>query len=288
MSTNTVDTHGRGYGEWNSMSKMYGRAVTNRLTFPIVSELVEWVDNLVSLKDASVKALDNGCGTGALCSALKRHNPDIHVLATDYSPGMIDKVQALSQNNSWINFEARVLDARELNSIESNSITHVLSSFMICLAPDPNRIAGEMLRVLQPGGVLGLAVWGDPQFGYWEQPWIKACRELDPEHGPVNLMDLEWTYAENVERSLERVGFKNVKVRSTYQPWHWESVKPALEYFFDGQNPVIEKFHRSWTEKGWSIDDIKPIYKQKLEEAYGQNDGSLKGPVSVCLALAQK
>ena len=287
MSARTVDAHGKEYGQWDSMSTTY-RNTVGRLTTPIVSELVKWVHDIVPLDGPDVKAMDNGCGTGVICSALKRDYPDVPLLATDYSSGMIDIVGKTAKESGWTNFEARVQDARDLSSIDTESMTHVFTAFMICLAPDPDRIASEMHRVLQPDGVLGLAVWGEPNFSYWEVPWTKACRELDPAYEPPTLMHPEWTYAKNVEGGLTGAGFKGVEIRSKHQPWHWESVNSALEYFFDGHNPEVEKYHTSWTERGSSIDKIRPMYKRKLEEAFGRSDGSLEGPVSVCLAIARK
>ena len=287
MSTATLDAQGKEYGEWDSMSAMYENAVA-RLTGTIVSELVQWTNDVLSLSSSNTKAMDNGCGTGSLSSVIKDRCPSVPLLATDYSQGMIDKVQKAAEERGWSNFKARVQDARDLSSVECESLTHVFSSFMICLAPDPDQIAGEMLRVLQTGGILGLTVWGDPNFGYWEEAWTKACRELDPSYKPKSMMDPEWTYADNVERGLTRAGFKDVKIRSKHYPWRWESVKPALKYFFNGHNPKLEELHRSWTERGWRIDIIKPMYERKLVEAFGQTDGSLEGPVSVCLAIARK
>ena len=287
MPSQTVDAHGKEHGEWDSMSMTYQNTI-GRLTEPIVLELVRWATTIVPLDGPNVQAMDNGCGTGALCRAIKRDYPNVHLLATDYSSGMIEKVENIAKESGWISFEARVQDARDLSGVGSDSMTHIFSSFMICLAPDPDRIASEMRRALQVDGVLGLAVWGDPGFDYWEKPWTKACRELDPAYEPPILLHPEWTYAKMVEKELAKAGFKGVEVRSKLQPWRWDSTKPALEYFFDGRNPEVEKYHASWTERGGNIDSLRPIFKRKLQEAFGQSDGSLEGPVDVCLATARK
>lgn len=287
MSETTVDAHGRNFGQWDTMSIMYAKAI-GRMTTAMVAELVEWVDGVVPLDGADSKVMDNGCGTGALGSVLKSKHPDIDLIGTDISAGMIDKVCKTAEESGWTNFAAQVLDARKLSSIETNSMTHVFSSFMICLAPDPEQIAGEMHRVLKPSGVLGLAVWGEPYFRYWEEPWTKACREIDPAYSPPMIMDPEWTYAENVRKRLERAGFQSVDTRTKAEPFHWEKVDQAVIYFFDEHNPKNEEYLASWTERGMSRQDIRPVFKTKLEEAYGGSDGSLEGYVSVCLAIGRK
>lgn len=93
MSTNLLDAHGRRYNEWDTMSKMYEGTV-GRFTRPVVQELVHWADSILPLSGSGAKALDNGCGTGSLSSVLKREYPDVPLLATDCSSGMIDKIRS--------------------------------------------------------------------------------------------------------------------------------------------------------------------------------------------------
>lgn len=286
-SSNTRETHVREYGEWNTISTTY-QSTVGRLTTPIVTNLVNWTNDIVSLNDPHAKALDNGCGTGILCSALKKNHPDTYILATDFSPGMVEQVRENAKRHGWKNFEARVLDGRDLNGVDSGSMTHVFSSFMVCLAPEPDKIVREMHRVLAPSGVLGLAVWGKPDFGYWEGAWTGACRELDPGYEAPIMMDPEWTRAENVEKGLVKAGFSGVEVRRQSYSWKWDGVEEALGYFFEGGNPEIEKEHRSWTERGGRLEDVRPRMGRRLKEAYGKRDGSLEGPVSVSMAIARK
>ena len=275
------------HGEWDSISTIY-HTVAGKLTIPIAAGLVDWVHDEVPLNGPDVNAMDNGCGTGIVCSVLKRDYPALPVLATDSSSGMIDKVLRTAEESGWTNFQARVLDSRDLGSVETGSITHLFSTFMICLAPDPDQVASEMHRVLHRDGILGMAVWAVPNFGFFEAPWIEACRELDPTYETPTLMDPAWTEPVSVRRGLARAGFQRVEIKAQKQSWDWENVKALSDYFFDGQNPLNAKWHASWTEHGQSIDRVRPLFERKLEEAYGRSDGSLRGPVPFCLAIARK
>ena len=282
-----MSTRGKNHGEWDSVSTLY-HTVVGQLTIPIAAGLVGWVHDSVPLDGPDVNVMDNGCGTGIVCSVLKRNYPALPVLATDSSSGMIDKVLRNAEESGWTNFQARVVDSRDLSSVETESITHLFTTFMICLAPDPDQIASEMHRVVQQNGILGMAVWAVPNFGFFEAPWIEACRELDPTYEAPTLMDPAWTEPENVRKGLSRAGFKRVEINAKQQSWDWENVKALSDYFFDGHNPGNSKWHDSWTERGQSIDKIRPSFERKLEEAYGQSDGSLRGPVPACLAIARK
>ena len=282
-----MSTRGKNYGEWDSVSTLY-HTVVGQLTIPIAAGLVDWVNDTVPFNSPDVSAMDNGCGTGIVSSVLKRHYPTLPLLATDFSSGMVDEVRKHAEESGWTNFQARVLDSRDLSIVETGSITHLFSTFMICLAPDPDQIASEMHRVLQQNGMLGMAVWSEPNFGFFEAPWIEACHELDPTYEAPTLMDPEWTRSENVRRGLARAGFRAVEIKAKQQSWDWDNVKAVSDYFFDGHNPGNTKWHDSWTERGQSIDQVRPLFERKLEEAYGQSNGSLRGPVPACLAIARK
>ena len=265
---------------------MYEGAVGS-FTRPVVHELVKWVDSISPLTTSGAKALDNGCGTGSVSSVLKEMHPEVPLLATDCSSGMIDKIQARAKQDAWANFEARVLDARDLNSIGDQSITHVFSSFMICLAPDPDVVAKEMFRVLD-AGILGIAVWGDPRFSYWEEPWTKACLELDSRYRNYRFMHEEWTRSDKVKEGLMKANFKDVETKTMEKVFRWDSIDAALHYFFDGHNPEVEKWHKWWQDLDRGVDEVRPVFARKLEEALGRNDGSLEGTIPLCLAVARK
>ncbi|KAL8797484.1 MAG: hypothetical protein Q9195_000300 [Heterodermia aff. obscurata] len=282
-----MSTRGKIHGEWDSVSTLY-HTVVGQLTIPIAAGLVDWVHDNAPLNRPDVSVMDNGCGTGIVSSVLKRNYPTLPLLATDFSSGMIDEVLRNAEASGWTNFQARFLDSRNLTSVETESITHLFTTFMICLAPDPDQIASEMHRVLQHDGILGLAVWAEPNFGFFEAPWIEACQELDPTYEAPTIMDPAWTKPENIRRGLAKAGFERVEIKAEQQSWDWENVNAVSTYFFDGQNPGNTKWQDSWTGRGQSLDKVRPLFERKLEEAYGQSDGSLKGSMPFCLAIARK
>ena len=56
----------------------------------------------------------------------------------------------------------------------------MLTSFMVYLALDRDQIFSEMHRILQSGGIIGLAVQGEPISDPGKEPWTKARRVIDP------------------------------------------------------------------------------------------------------------
>jgi len=141
---------------------------------PLIRTLITRVHTLRSVAEGSTSTFDNGCGTGILTLALKDRFSQRPILATDASSSTNDILNARVENAGY-DIATRVLDARDLAGLGDNMFTHIFSTFMVCLAPDPDQIAQEIYRVMKLGGVLGLAIWADTYFGYFNTPRTRAC-----------------------------------------------------------------------------------------------------------------
>ncbi|KAK3171383.1 hypothetical protein OEA41_003467 [Lepraria neglecta] len=177
---------------------------------------------------------------------------------------------------------------QNLPELPDNEFTHTFSTFVICLAPEPDRIVQEMYRVTTPGGVLGLGVWADPWFGYTSDLWTKACKQLDPRYERARIMDDEWTQPEQVKAGLQRTGFNDVVLTTERGVWEWENFDAFAKYFFDGGNPGNERMIDNWKALDRSLGEVRPVFKRIVEEEYGQPNGTLKGYVPAHLVTARK
>jgi ubiquinone/menaquinone biosynthesis C-methylase UbiE len=94
-------------------------------------------------------ALEVGCGTGLVMQRVAGFAA--HVSGIDVSPGML------------VHARARGLDVHEGSAttlpFPDASFDVALSTFGVMFAPDHARTAREMLRVVRPGGRIGLANW---------------------------------------------------------------------------------------------------------------------------------
>ena len=79
-----MSTRGKDYGEWDSISTSY-HTVVGQLTIPIAAGFVDWIHDNVPINGPDVSAMDNGCGTGIVCSMLKRTYPTLPVLLRQIS-----------------------------------------------------------------------------------------------------------------------------------------------------------------------------------------------------------
>ena len=118
-------------------------------TLQIVGEtLAEAVD-----VRAGHAVLDVAAGNGnASLAAARRHAV---VTSTDYVQRLLDKGRARAQAEE-LPIQFQLADAEAL-PFDSASFDVVLSTFGVMFTPDHRRAASEMLRVVRPGGQIGMA-----------------------------------------------------------------------------------------------------------------------------------
>ena len=120
-------------------------------TLQIVGEmLAETVD-----VRAGERVLDVAAGNGNATLAAARRFAD--VTSTDYVPALLDKGRRRAEAEG-LNVRFQVADAEAL-PFDAASFDVVLSTFGVMFAPDQARAARELLRVVRPGGRIGMANW---------------------------------------------------------------------------------------------------------------------------------
>ena len=101
------------------------------------------------------RVLDVAAGNGNASLAAARRFAD--VTSTDYVPGLLE--QGLRRASAeGLPMATRVADAESL-PFADGEFDVALSTFGVMFAPDQERAAAELLRVVRPGGRIGLANW---------------------------------------------------------------------------------------------------------------------------------
>ena len=125
-------------------------------TLQIVGEtLAEAVDVL-----AGERVLDVAAGNGNATLAAARRFAE--VTSTDYVPSLLDKGAARAHAEG-LSVQFQVADVEAL-PFQDASFDIVLSTFGVMFAPHQAKSAQEMLRVVRPGGRIGLANWTPDSF----------------------------------------------------------------------------------------------------------------------------
>ncbi|MDX1503674.1 MAG: methyltransferase domain-containing protein [Thermoanaerobaculia bacterium] len=161
----------------------------------------------------SERVLEIGCGTGvALVEIAGRLADGGKVLGIDVSPGMLRVAgQRIRDAGLETRVELRLADAKEL-PCESGSMDAAFASFTLELFPreEISVVLAELLRVLRPGGRLGVVSMFDDgrpsamvdfyRFLHRHFPHIVDCQPIDA---------AAW---------LERAGFE-IRARDTLSLW---------------------------------------------------------------------
>jgi SAM-dependent methyltransferase len=99
--------------------------------------------------------LDVAAGNGnASLAAARRH---AKVTSTDYVQALLERGRARALADA-LPIQFKLADAEAL-PFDDASFDVVLSTFGVMFTPDHRRAAGEMLRVLRPGGRIAMANW---------------------------------------------------------------------------------------------------------------------------------
>ena len=119
-----------------------------------------WAADLVDRLDvrSGERALDVACGTGAVVRALVgRVGPEGEVVGVDLNPAML----AVAQSLGLARAEFRQADATAL-PFEDAEFDLAVCQQGLQFVPEPELAVRELLRVLRPGGRVGVACWNGP------------------------------------------------------------------------------------------------------------------------------
>ncbi len=151
--------------------------------------------------------LDAGCGPGTITVGIAEHVAPGRVVGFDTGPSEVGRATALAEQQGVSNVAFQVTDSTDL-PFQDAEFDAVFSSAMLEHVPEREKALDEMLRVLKPGGVIGLrggnvaaslfgpsdeslrrvrdiyrAIWesrgGDPAFGIRQMPLLIERGMLD-------------------------------------------------------------------------------------------------------------
>jgi ubiquinone/menaquinone biosynthesis C-methylase UbiE len=104
---------------------------------------------------AGERVLDVAAGNGNASLAAARRFAE--VTSTDYVPALLEQARRRAEADR-LDIRFQVADAERL-PFPDESFDVVLSTYGVMFAPNQRRAAAELLRVVNPGGRIGLANW---------------------------------------------------------------------------------------------------------------------------------
>jgi ubiquinone/menaquinone biosynthesis C-methylase UbiE len=223
-SQTATEEHAAPPEAWDAIAEGYDRYVA-----PQEVELANEALRLVGLEPGE-RFLDVAAGPGGLGLPAARRGA--HVLATDWSPAMIERFQARAREEG-LEADGRVMDCHALD-LADDSFGVTGSQFGVMLVPDQSRALREMVRVTKPGGRVLVIAYGSPAEFEALQVFISALTAVAPEFPglPDDPPPLEFQMSnpDVLRRRLTDAGLKDVRVeRTAEQPafasgqelWDW-------------------------------------------------------------------
>lgn len=206
---------------------------------------------------AGWKVLDVAAGNGNAALAAARRGCD--VIATDYVEALLDHAGRRAAADG-VPLTTRVADAEDL-PFEAASFDAALSTVGVMFTPNPRRAADELLRVVRPGGRIGLANW-TPE-GFVGQMFKVVGQHVAPPAGVPS--PLQWGTDTGIE-SLFGASCDLDVIRRTFT-FRFRSAQTYFETFRDFYGPVV----KAWAALDEAGQDSLRLQLTTLAEDHNRN-----------------
>jgi ubiquinone/menaquinone biosynthesis C-methylase UbiE len=217
--------------------------------FAEVGKLIQIVsDSLVEAVDPvpGERVLDVACGSGNTAIAAARFFTD--VVGLDYVPELLERGRERAAAER-LEIEFVEGDAQAL-PFDDGSFDVVLSTFGAMFAPDQEKTAAELLRVVRPGGRIGMANWVPDSFVGEMFRTVAGHAPPPPGLNPPLL----WGTGERLQELFgDGIGELRAERRAMRQ--RFRSTDHYIEYFRSYFGPTITAFERVGPDGEQALED---------------------------------
>lgn len=169
---------------------------------------------------AAERILDLAAGTGTSSVAIARSGA--HVVAADFSPGMLEVGRARHGQNPLIEFVQA--DATQL-PFADNEFDAVTMSFGLRNVVNPKKGLAELFRVTKPGGRIVICEFSSPPRGFVRAAYNTYLRKVMPLIAKVSSTHTEaytyladsiddWPNQTTLAQWIREAGFRDVAYRN--------------------------------------------------------------------------
>ncbi len=215
--------------------------------------------------NAGERVLDVAAGNGNASLAAARRFA--RVTSTDYVPELLEQGRRRAEADG-LDIEFQVADAAAL-PFADDSFDVVLSTFGVMFAPDQERTAAELIRVVRPGGRIGMANWTPD--GFLGDLFRVMGRFVPPPAGLRSPMS--WGSRARIAAMFGGSATEIVAERRMFN-FRYRSADHWIEFFRTFYGPTHKAFA--------ALDEARQAELQKaLRELLGEWDVNPGGPLVV-------
>lgn len=225
---------------------------------------------------ADWRVLDVATGSGNAAIAAARSGCD--VVGVDYVPALLERGR---QRAAAEGLEVTFLhgDAEEL-PFPDRAFDAVLSVYGSMFAPDQDRAAAELLRVVRPGGTVALANWTPG--GFIGQLFRTVGRHVPP---PAGLRSpIEWGTESRLSELLG-AGVARLDVRERVYTFRFRSAEEFVDFFRTWYGPTAKAFAALEPAGQRELaDDLTELARS--HDRLGEETGAVSIPATYVEAIA--
>jgi len=200
----------------------------------------EWKDHLAPAQLAlldicdlqpGMTVIETAAGTGLITfPAAAAVGLDGSVLATDLSGEMVKSGNSTTEKLGLSNVTFQRMNAEALESPD-DSFDRALCALGLMYMPDPKVALEEMKRVLRPGGLASVLVWGERRNCGWAEVFPIVDAQV---HSEVCPLFFGLGTAGALTSDLEVAGFTNILERRIQTVLSFDSSARVLSAIIDG------------------------------------------------------
>ncbi len=270
----TQDEHAAPVEAWDAIAKGYDRYVAPGEVL-LASEAL----SLAGLQPGD-GFLDVAAGPGGL--SLPAARLGARVLATDWSPAMIECFEARAREEGLSDAQGRVMDAHALE-LDADTFDVTGSQFGVMLVPDQPRALREMVRVTKPGGRVVLIAYGSPLGIEFLHFFIGALKSVVPDFAglPDDPPPLEFQVSDPavLRQRLVDAGLKDVRVETSAERVEFKTGQEMWDWVLHS-NPIAGMLTADLSEKQQAT--MRQVLDGMLRERSGGNGSAvLTSPVNI-------